>query len=169
MAGQQWALDQEQRQETIRRTAENIFALAYSQHKAVTDREAAEAARIVEEKAYTVARIESQTTTGQRPADESLKAYTRYTWGVSSRRLAFLQFLTVHISSPWVLLPATTPCYHSYGPSTLPLHGLQLVFSPITYTKGSMGLMPVRKHSSSRIHNLRQEQKLSDFEIEIAS
>ena len=77
MAAQNWALDQEQRHETIRRTAENIFALAYSQQKAVTDREAAEAAKSVEEKAYTVARIESQTTTGQRPVDESLKAYTR--------------------------------------------------------------------------------------------
>jgi len=77
MAAQRWELDQEKRQETIKRTAENIFALAYSRKRNVSDKEAAEAAKMVEEKAYTVARIESQTTTGQRPADESLKAYVR--------------------------------------------------------------------------------------------
>jgi len=77
MSAQQWELDQAQRQETIRRSAENIFALAYSRNRAVSDKEAAEAAKVIEEKAYTVARIESQTTTGQRPADESLKAYIR--------------------------------------------------------------------------------------------
>jgi hypothetical protein len=73
----QWELDHAHRHETVRRTAENLFALAYSRNRAVSDKEAAEAAKVIEEKAYTVARIESQTTTGQRPPNESLKAYIR--------------------------------------------------------------------------------------------
>lgn len=78
MSEASWNLSPSERSETVRRTAENLFALAYSRQKAVTDKEAREVAEITEAKAYTVARIESETTTGQRPANESLKAYTRY-------------------------------------------------------------------------------------------
>ena len=72
-----WSLTDAQRHETVKRISENLFALAYSRDKPVSDKEAAEAAKGIEEKAYTVARIESQVTTGQRPHHESLKAYIR--------------------------------------------------------------------------------------------
>lgn len=78
MSAPSWQLSRDERDETVKRTAENIFALAYSRKKAVNDREARQAAQRIEEKAYTVARIESETTTGQRPPEESLRAYTRY-------------------------------------------------------------------------------------------
>lgn len=73
-----WQLTADQRAETVRRTAENLFALAYSRKKPVSDKQAREAAEQIEEKAYTVAKIESQTTTGHRPAHESERAYTRH-------------------------------------------------------------------------------------------
>ena len=77
MSAPGWSLTAEQRKESITRAAENLFALAYSRGKPVSDREAADAAVVIEEKAYTGARIESTTTTGVRPAEESLKAYVR--------------------------------------------------------------------------------------------
>lgn len=77
MAAANWHLTAEQRSETVRRTADNLFALAYSRKKPVSDKQAYEAAQQIEEKAFNVARIESQTTSGQRPADESVRAYTR--------------------------------------------------------------------------------------------
>ena len=78
MASTPWSLTDEQRQETIKRTSENIFALAYNRGRQLTDKQAAAAAAQIEEKAFTVAKVESETTTGQRPAEESLKAYIRW-------------------------------------------------------------------------------------------
>lgn len=77
MASVPWTLTSEQRLETRKRTAENLFALAYNRGRQLTDKQAAEAALEIEDKAFTVAKVESETTTGQRPADESLKAYIR--------------------------------------------------------------------------------------------
>ena len=77
MSASAWQLSPDQRKETVRRTAENLFALAYCHKKPISDKYAREVAEDIEEKACTVARIESQTTTGYRPADESERAYTR--------------------------------------------------------------------------------------------
>ncbi len=73
-----WQLGRDERNETVRRVAENLFSLAYSRKKAVSDKDAREIAQQIEERAYNTARIESKTTTGLRPADESLRAYTRH-------------------------------------------------------------------------------------------
>lgn len=77
MSDAAWQLGRDERNETVRRVAENLFSLAYSRKKPLNDKDAHSIAQKIEEKAYNTARIESKTTTGQRPADESLRAYTR--------------------------------------------------------------------------------------------
>ena len=77
MAQQEWALSDEQRAETITRITQSIANLAFSQGTRIDDIEAHRTATIVEKKAYTVAQVESRTTTGIRPHSDSLKAYTR--------------------------------------------------------------------------------------------
>jgi large subunit ribosomal protein L31/Ran GTPase-activating protein 1 len=73
-----WFLSEEQRAETVRRVAENIASLAFTRGVDISDSRADELAAILEKKAYNVARVESRTTTGVRPANESLRSYTRH-------------------------------------------------------------------------------------------
>ncbi len=68
----------EQRAETVRRVAENLASMAFTSGVEMSDSGAQELAVTLEKKAYNVARVESTTTTGVRPASESLKSYTRY-------------------------------------------------------------------------------------------
>ena len=72
-----WELSEGARKATRRRAGENLFVLAYSRREKLSDKEAAQIAVKFESKAYTVARIESQTTTGNRPHAECVKAYVR--------------------------------------------------------------------------------------------
>ncbi len=78
MVEQAWALSDEQRAETITRITQSIANLAFSQGRSIDDAEAQETATQVEKRAYTVAQVESRTTTGIRPHSDSLKAYTRH-------------------------------------------------------------------------------------------
>ena len=78
MVEQEWALSDEQRAETVTRITQSIANLAFSQGRNIDDAEAQETANKVEKKAYTVAHVESRTTTGIRPHSDSLKAYTRH-------------------------------------------------------------------------------------------
>ena len=78
MADQDWSLSEEQRAETVRRVAENMMSLAFTRGIDISDARAQELAATLEKKAYNVARVESRTTTGARPASESLKSYTRH-------------------------------------------------------------------------------------------
>ncbi len=77
MVEQAWALSDGQRAETVTRITQSIANLAFSQGWSIDDAEAQETATQVEKKAYTVAQVESRTTTGIRPHSDSLKAYTR--------------------------------------------------------------------------------------------
>lgn len=72
-----WSLTQTERDATRRRTAENLFVLAFSRKQAVTDKDAYKLAKEMEINAYTVARVQSSTTTGKRPDSENVKAYAR--------------------------------------------------------------------------------------------
>ena len=74
-----WSLKDDQRAETVRRVAENMASLAFTRGVEMNDSSAQELAVTVEKKAYNVARVESRTTTGVRPASESLKSYARCT------------------------------------------------------------------------------------------
>lgn len=59
------------------RVAANIATIAFSQGQQISDADAERAAENAEQKAYTVARVEAQTTTGVRPHSETYEAYTR--------------------------------------------------------------------------------------------
>ena len=83
MAEQEWSLSDEQRAETVARITQSIANLAFSQGTSIDDAEAQHLAKIAEKKAYTVAQVESRTTTGSRPLSDSLKAYTRYIQGLT--------------------------------------------------------------------------------------
>ena len=83
MAEQEWSLSDEQRAETVARITQSIANLAFSQGTSIEDAEAQHSATIAEKKAYTVAQVESRTTTGIRPHSDSLKAYTRCIQGVT--------------------------------------------------------------------------------------
>ena len=78
MGEQEWSLSDEQRAETVARITQSIANLAFSQGNSIEDAEAQHTATIVEKKAYTVAQVESRTTTSIRPHSDSLKAYTRH-------------------------------------------------------------------------------------------
>ena len=73
----QWELARAQRDEVISRLAANIASLAFAQGVSMPLEDAQRAAEAAEKKSYTVACVESRTTSGQRPAAESLRAYTR--------------------------------------------------------------------------------------------
>lgn len=73
----EWALSDSQRQETVRRLAQNVSAMAFFRGAPIADDAVAAAAAAIEKKAYTVARVEARTTTGVRPHHETLKAYIR--------------------------------------------------------------------------------------------
>lgn len=129
MSDKAWQLGREERDETVRRVAENLFSLGYSRKKPVSDKYATEVAQQIEETAYNTARIQSETTTGQRPADESLKAYARHDpiIGVFSHLATFNQsskayksssenteaqdcLLQVHRTSEWQASEMSPPC-----------------------------------------------------------
>lgn len=76
MAGQ-WELRRDQRDEVVHRLTANIASLAFAQGVSMRLEDAKSAAETSEKKAYTVASVESRTTSGQRPHAESLRAYTR--------------------------------------------------------------------------------------------
>lgn len=62
----EWALSDSQRQETVRRLAQNVSAMAFFRGAPIADDAVAAAAAAIEKKAYTVARVEARTTTGVR-------------------------------------------------------------------------------------------------------
>ena len=74
----QWELLPEQRAEMVHRLTANIASLAFAQGVSMRLEDAEYAAGTAEKKAYTVASVESRTTSGQRPHAESLRAYTRH-------------------------------------------------------------------------------------------
>ncbi|KAL3151845.1 hypothetical protein ABBQ38_012810 [Trebouxia sp. C0009 RCD-2024] len=73
----EWSLSADQRKSTVSRVAANIATIAFSQGEQISDADAERAAENAERKAYTVARVEAQTTTGVRPHSETYEAYTR--------------------------------------------------------------------------------------------
>ena len=77
----EWALSEEQRQETVRRMQANISTMAFFRGTPIADDLVAASAAAIEKKAYTVARVEARTTTGVRPHHETLKV-------ISQRRAA---------------------------------------------------------------------------------
>lgn len=78
MAQVQWELTRTQRDDMVHRLTANIASLAFAQGFSMALEDAQSAAESAEKKAYTVASVESRTTSGQRPHSESLKAYTRH-------------------------------------------------------------------------------------------
>lgn len=78
MAQVQWTLTRAQRDEVVLRLTANIASLAFAQGVSMRLEDAQSAAETAETKAYTVASVESRTTSGQRPHSESLQAYTRH-------------------------------------------------------------------------------------------
>lgn len=73
----EWCLSADQRKSTVSRVAANIATIAFSQGQQISGADADRAAENAERKAYTVARVEAQTTTGVRPHSETYEAYTR--------------------------------------------------------------------------------------------
>lgn len=77
MEASHWSLPDAERSEAVNRLALNIASLAFSAGVSINDGEATKLAEKAEQKAYTVAGVESRTTTGLRPHDETFRAYTR--------------------------------------------------------------------------------------------
>lgn len=73
-----WPLSAAQREDTVLRTANSIAALAFAKNVEISGEDAIAAASAIEKKAYTAADVAARTTTGDRPAVESVKAYARY-------------------------------------------------------------------------------------------
>lgn len=67
----------ESREEVIKRVTGNLISMVFAEGGSMEEPEAAKTAASIEKKAYTVAQVESTTTTGTRPTDEVVKAYTR--------------------------------------------------------------------------------------------
>lgn len=72
-----WSLPDTERSQAVNRLAVNIATLAFAAGFSISDGEATELAERAEKKAYTVALVESRTTTGTRPHAETFRAYTR--------------------------------------------------------------------------------------------
>ena len=72
-----WSLDDAVRQSTVARLASSLVALAFERGAPLDTASARDAATAAERKAYTTARVEARTTTGTRPAAETLRAYAR--------------------------------------------------------------------------------------------
>lgn len=72
-----WELSDDQRKSTVARVAANMASIAFSKGQPMPDADAQRAAENAERKAYTVARVEANTTTGVRPHSETYEAYTR--------------------------------------------------------------------------------------------
>jgi large subunit ribosomal protein L31/Ran GTPase-activating protein 1 len=73
----EWSLSEEQRADTVSRIRANISSMAFFAGAPLPPDAVAAAATAAERKAYTVARVEARTTTGERPHHETLKAYVR--------------------------------------------------------------------------------------------
>mmetsp|Transcript_20566 Transcript_20566/g.61901 ORF Transcript_20566/g.61901 Transcript_20566/m.61901 type:complete len:518 (+) Transcript_20566:140-1693(+) len=73
----QWQLTAEQRASTVRRVTDSITNVAFSRGVSLSLEDAHRGATAAEKTAYTTAQVESRTTTGTRPAVESLQAYAR--------------------------------------------------------------------------------------------
>ncbi len=76
-AAAQWLLTSKQRSITVGRVTDSITNLAFARGVSLSLEEARRAAAATEKTAYTTALVESRTTTGTRPALESLQAYAR--------------------------------------------------------------------------------------------
>lgn len=72
-----WKLSDDQRKNTVTRVAANIASLSFAKGTHISDADAHRAAENAEKKAYTVATVEANTTTGFRPHAETYEAYTR--------------------------------------------------------------------------------------------
>lgn len=73
-----WPLSAAQRQDTVQRTANSIAALAFAKKVEISGEDALGVASAIERKAFTAAEVAARTTTGDRPATESVKSYARY-------------------------------------------------------------------------------------------
>jgi hypothetical protein len=85
---QQWELTADQRAVTVERITASITNLAFARGVSLPLDYARQAASKAEKKAYTVAQVESRTTTGVRPEAESLAAYTRWKCTCSRQHVA---------------------------------------------------------------------------------
>lgn len=65
------------RDATAARLASSLVALSFARGAALDPKSAAATAAAAERKAYTTACVEARTTTGTRPAAETLRAYAR--------------------------------------------------------------------------------------------
>jgi Ran GTPase-activating protein (RanGAP) involved in mRNA processing and transport len=73
----EWKLSQAQRADTIERITANLANMHFFSGKPHTDADLRALASTLEKRAFTVATVESRTTTGFRPHHETLKAYAR--------------------------------------------------------------------------------------------
>ena len=72
-----WSLSEDQRKSIASRAASNMSAMALVRGVTITAEDALVAAAYIERKAYTTAEVASNTTTGSRPASESIETYAR--------------------------------------------------------------------------------------------
>lgn len=77
MPSSTWPVSDAQRQSTVARAKANILSVAFFSGQQVDEAQAEALAVTAEKKAYTAACVASRTTTGERPAVESLQAYAR--------------------------------------------------------------------------------------------
>ena len=73
----EWQLSSEQRADTVERIKVNLASMHFFLGKAPADADLRALASNIEKRAFTVATVESRTTTGFRPHHETLKAYAR--------------------------------------------------------------------------------------------
>eukprot|EP00798_Chlamydomonas_sp_ICE-L_P028435 gene28435-31577_t len=76
-AGTAWSLTPEQRESTINRVTANISAMGLARNITIGADVARVSAVQIERKAYTAAEVASNTTTGHRPASETIETYAR--------------------------------------------------------------------------------------------
>ena len=91
-----WELSDDQRKSTVARVAANMASIAFSKGQPMSDADAQRAAENAERKAYTVARVEANTTTGVRPHSETYEAYTRSAMTEPQRSLTLARLCQVH-------------------------------------------------------------------------
>jgi hypothetical protein len=72
-----WELSPLTREATVDRLAASLVGLAFARGADLDPGAARAAAAAAERAAYTTARVEARTTTGVRPAGETLRAYAR--------------------------------------------------------------------------------------------
>lgn len=77
MADQNWSLLPDQRSLVVMRTGSNLYSLGFQAKRDLTEDVANETAQRLEKEAYLAAQVQSTTTTGARPAQETKKIYLR--------------------------------------------------------------------------------------------